>query len=217
MAITVDALQLYRNGDVDGAIERLLQARELFEQPTIVFNLARAYEARGDLELATATFADYLRLAPEAVDRGAVQARLDALESQIAEQREAERDRDEARRAEQRARQAEAAEAARADAIGQRLRPGPWILGAIAVAGLGTATAFAILARGEVRDVDPVASNEEAQQQLHQARQYALGANVAYAIGGAIALGSLIWGIVNGRQRVAVDAGLGSLELNLTF
>lgn len=97
LALVEEAAQLYRSGQLDGAVERLLEARGVFpEEPAIHYNLARAYEGLGRLEYARDGYQRYLEVAPDLESRGAIESRIESLTRQIAERERLEREREEA-------------------------------------------------------------------------------------------------------------------------
>ncbi len=76
--------QAYREARYEAAIELLLRAHRLEPHAELNFDLGRAYEGAGDLERAIASFREYLRLEPNAKDRGVVEARVQNLERRAA-------------------------------------------------------------------------------------------------------------------------------------
>ncbi len=73
---------LYREGRFELAVELLLEARSLHDDPAISYNLARAYEELARPEDAIAAYRHYLDVAPEAGDRSEVEARIARLEAE---------------------------------------------------------------------------------------------------------------------------------------
>jgi hypothetical protein len=74
-------------GDKQGAIRRYACSLNLAPHPSTAYNLGTVAEKSGDLSMAVDGFRTYLKLAPEATDRPAIEARIVALEARIAELR----------------------------------------------------------------------------------------------------------------------------------
>jgi tetratricopeptide (TPR) repeat protein len=74
-------------GDRQGAIRRYACSLSLAPHPSTAYNLGTVAEKSGDLSMAVDGFRTYLKLAPEATDRPAIEARIAALEARIAELR----------------------------------------------------------------------------------------------------------------------------------
>lgn len=175
----------YHEGYIDDAIALLLEAQTLApDEPVLTYNLARAYEAAGRDEDALASYEAYLAAEPGTPDRGAISRRIDALRNAIAE-----RERLEAERLAQIERERER-EASTRDA------PWPWVVMGVGAAGLATGVVFGVLSLVDRQAAidDPVHASAFAS--LRRAETDALVANVLFGIGGAVALGGLIWGIV---------------------
>jgi hypothetical protein len=74
-------------GDRQAAIRRYACSLALAPHPSTAYNLGTVAEKSGDLSAALDGFRSYLKLAPEATDRPAIEARIAALEARIAELR----------------------------------------------------------------------------------------------------------------------------------
>ncbi len=74
-------------GDRQAAIRRYACSLNLAPHPSTAYNLGTVAEKSGDLSMAVDGFRTYLKLAPEATDRPAIEARIVALEAKIAELR----------------------------------------------------------------------------------------------------------------------------------
>jgi tetratricopeptide (TPR) repeat protein len=74
-------------GDKQGAIRRYACSLSLAPHPSTAYNLGTVAEKSGDLSMALDGFRTYLKLAPEATDRPAIEARLAAIEARISELR----------------------------------------------------------------------------------------------------------------------------------
>jgi tetratricopeptide (TPR) repeat protein len=196
----------YRAGRFDEAIERLEEAYQLAGEPVLLFNLAKAYEGKGDLEKAIDAYERYLDDAPDVADRGAIEARVETLRAQLAARAALER------RAEEERLRADRAERGAAPS------PWPWI-----VTGAGVAATTAGVVMGALAsDRDDAAAAEPIQQEAapirEDAESLATGANVAFVVGGALIAGGVVWGIVDlslsgPADSVAVGVGVGRLDV----
>jgi hypothetical protein len=74
-------------GDKQSAIRRYACSLNLAPHPSTAYNLGTVAEKSGDLSMAVDGFRTYLKLAPEATDRPAIEARIFALEARISELR----------------------------------------------------------------------------------------------------------------------------------
>jgi hypothetical protein len=75
------------SGDKQGAIRRYACSLSLAPHPSTAYNLGTVAEKSGDLSMALDGFRTYLKLAPEATDRPAIETRIAALEARISELR----------------------------------------------------------------------------------------------------------------------------------
>lgn len=194
MELTQQALVHYRSGELEQSLSLLQEAAQLVCQPVIIYNLARVYEASGDLEEALARYQEYLELDADAPDRGAVVVRIESLEEQLAERArlvaEQEAAREDASRLASRATEAELrAEQARASIW-------PWLLAGIGGSLLGAATVLGALALSEANSVAPDASHLTAYQAQDRADNLALAANICFVSSGILAGAGLTWGLV---------------------
>lgn len=201
----------YRKGRFEEAAELLKRAYKLDQAPTLLYNLARALESAGDLVGAKDAYGLYLQKEPNAPDRAAIAKRIENLEAQLAaleKQREAARS---AKKALEREReQREALQKAQAEtppppppvkAVVSAPPPNkapvaPWVIMSIGVGGAVAGGVLGALANNKHRDAEDEPIQRTAQDLNSQAKSMALGANIAYAAGGALAVGGLIWGIL---------------------
>lgn len=212
------ALEHYEAGAPDEAIPLLLEARELYAEPLLTYNLARAYEALGRDEEALAAYQRYVDERPDAPDRAAMETHIAALEAKIAEREQLAREREDERRR----REAAEARAAEADA----LSPWPFVIVSAGAATLGAGVVFGVLAKSE-RDSALDASNHELRvARGEESERLATIANVLFAVGGALAVAGGSWMVVELVRRdddedrpatlTLAPAGLG-LSLDGTF
>jgi tetratricopeptide (TPR) repeat protein len=75
------------SGDRQGAIRRYACSLALAPHPSTAYNLGTVAEKSGDLAAALDGFRAYLKLAPEATDRPAIEARIAALDAKMTELR----------------------------------------------------------------------------------------------------------------------------------
>ena len=193
------SVEKYREGQFEEAAALLEEANRLDPDPILVYNLARAYEGMGDFERAVTAYQQYLRDAPDARDRGAVEARVETLEREI---------RDRERRGD------------REGEPGQQV-PGssgsvaPFFLVGLGVAGLGVGTVFGILSNDAHTEAENAPDFTTAFLAQEDAEAWAIAANVALVAGGvALAAGGawLIIEAVTGDEEpggASVSAWLG--------
>ncbi len=74
-------------GDKQSAVRRYACSLHLAPHPSTAYNLGTVAEKSGDLSMAIDGFRTYLKLAPEATDRPAIEARISTLEEKIIELR----------------------------------------------------------------------------------------------------------------------------------
>ncbi|HZO14449.1 MAG TPA: tetratricopeptide repeat protein [Polyangiaceae bacterium] len=181
-----ESAEHYRAGRFDRAIQLLEEAHRLSGEPVLLFNLAKAHEGKGDRKAAIALYQRYLREADDVPDRGAIERRIATLRAQMEEQRALERKIAQERR--------RADEAAREKPTPS---PIPWVLAGVGVAGLAVGGALAGVAASKESDVEEEPVQLEAEKLLEEAKTLAIGANVAFAVGGALLIGGATWGIVD--------------------
>lgn len=87
------SVEAYRRGELKQAIELLDEAYALAPSPVLVYNRARAEEALGNMDEAIKGYEAYLAQEPNAVDRGAIEQRLQTLKRQREDKENAEKER----------------------------------------------------------------------------------------------------------------------------
>jgi tetratricopeptide (TPR) repeat protein len=196
---------LYKDGKYKEAADVLKQAYELDPNPTILFNIARAFDQAGDVQVALDTYRQYVAL-PEtdptllkranlAMDRlRTLVAQADAQKTQA--EAEAKRLKDEAdaaqakaqaetEAAKQRTAELELKERARQEEqrsriSGRRLVAIPF--GVLAVLGLGSGITFGVLSSGAKSSFTNAATLADKQGFEGKTKTYALVADVSYAV-----------------------------------
>ncbi len=208
----------YREGRFDRAAELLREAYATFPDPTLLYNLARAYEGSGDVDAALSAYRRFLVEEPGAEDRGAIERRIATLRAQIAERDALERERalaEERRRlAEERARRAEAE-------AGDGLNPVPWVVGSVGVVGLAAGSVLGILAldRHDAAVADQTQVGARSAQT--EAEDLATAATVAFVAGGVLTAIGATWIVIDlgsrGDAEATVGLGPGSIRIRGTF
>ncbi|MBL8952494.1 MAG: hypothetical protein JNK82_17070 [Myxococcaceae bacterium] len=205
-----DGDRLYKDGKYREAAETLKQAYELDKNPVLVFNIARAYDQAGELQLALDTYRQYIGL-PDTDPALAKRANLamDRLRALVArgeadkqvQDAEAKRLREEAEAAKKRAdEEAERArllrdeferkEAARKAEAGRGVggrRIAAIVLGVLALGGVGAGVGFGLSANASKGAFTSAVTLEEKQRFERQTRQNALIADISIAA--AVAFG----------------------------
>ncbi|MAQ15143.1 MAG: hypothetical protein CMN30_10175 [Sandaracinus sp.] len=211
-----EALAHYEAGAPAEAIPLLIEARELYPEPLLTYNLARAYEALGRREEALAAYRRYVAERPDAPDRAAMETHIASLEAQIEERARLAREREEERR------RRELAEARAAEASG----PSPWSILVLAGGGglLGAGLVFGILARSERDEAQAEVVHATRVSRGEDAERLATVANVLFGVGGALAVAGATWltvELVSRRRARAATLALtpfpGGLSLSGTF
>jgi tetratricopeptide (TPR) repeat protein len=214
-----ESIERYRQGRFQEAIDLLKQAYALKPAPVLLYDLARAYEGLGDTDGALDAYRAYLRDDPTAKDRGGIEVRIATLQRQH-DEREA-RLHAAATPITPSPPPAEAPPAHRAS-------PVPWVLVGVGAAGIGAGAVLGILARARHDDALAESAAMRATDLQSNAQHFATAANVAFVMGGALAIGGLVWGIVDRtsaegtrqsgvERRARVAASPGSLAVLWNF
>lgn len=219
-AFSAQARDAYVKGNFREAVDLYKKARELKPDPTLLFNLARCYEALGstnDLRDSVASYQAYLQERGDASDRAAVERRMTVLERQVVILEE-----------HAKAEQLRLEEQSKPKVLVPvppplpvaRTSVAPWI---VAGAGIGVGVAGAILglvATGTRSDAVAEPSGAAAADLESRARSFATAANVAFIVGAALTVAGTAWGVVNlttSPRPVVVRAGAGTLLVSGTF
>jgi tetratricopeptide (TPR) repeat protein len=226
VAIAAEASAAYRQGDFQRAIEAYERAYALRPEATLLFNLGRCHEAIGTadaLAIAIEKYRAYLAAASDAADREAVQRRIEALGRQLQLLRSAA----EPARAPAAAPVAVAAPDGGREQTAERSGPSalPWVIAGAGAAGLAAGGVLGLMAASRHDDAVEEPEATRADELQGEAEGLVVGANVAFAVGGTVALAGLVWGIADllstpraparPAARVRPLVGLGTLALEL--
>lgn len=207
MALYERGSEAFNRGEFIESAELLEQAYALEADPTLLYNIARAYESAGDLAQAREAYERYLAEAPpDAELRQRVERRVQIIRSQP------------------RAPQPSPDVPMVPEAPRHReVNAAPWIIFGIGVATLGAGLAVGILGVDTANRVN-AASMIDGIKLRDEARTYATAANVLYAVGGLACVVGGIWGIIDVVEVETDDGasarlrlGPSSLELSGTF
>jgi tetratricopeptide (TPR) repeat protein len=226
-ALTVRAKSAFDAGDFAQAAQLLEEAYRLSPSSALLYNLGRAYQQAGSRQLAVEAYTRYLASEPTSPDRGAVQRSIDQLKDELAQEAALERKaRVERERADYEAEQRKKAERERRDALENpptsRPSPLPWILTGVGVAGIATGAVFGAVSGGAHDDAVREPSAGAAESKQSRAQTFALGANIAFVAGGALALAGVVWGLFDLRatmlsRRAQLAIGPGEVSVGGQF
>ncbi|MGA9524723.1 MAG: hypothetical protein WBV82_24910 [Myxococcaceae bacterium] len=239
------AERLYSTGKYKDSAEKLIEAYVYDPHPRLIYNIARAYDQAGELELALEFYQRYVKSRegtdPTLLKRSALsidrvrelmkrreetkqrEAQLSA-EAKAAEERAA-REAEAKRRAEGELRLREAATAEEQVKARGRARIAAYTLGGVAVAGLGTGAIFGLQSNGsrnQFRDAKTVAAKSELEART---RQQALIADIGFGVGLVAAVTAVILypkgpdeaAVKSSTEVVSVLVGPNSAGLEVKF
>ncbi len=199
MRLFEESREHYDAGRFDRAAELLEEAYRIQPDPTLLYNMARAYEGAGRLSEAVSTYERYLNDAGQVRDRGAIERRLATLREQIARTEELERRAREEQPASGEEEEATPApprnEAPAAPSGG--VDPLPWIVLALGAAALGAGVGLGVVSEDSHAQAVAEPEHRRALELQQSAYDFASGANACFIAGGALALIGVIWGIVS--------------------
>ncbi|NUP07422.1 MAG: tetratricopeptide repeat protein [Polyangiaceae bacterium] len=198
----------YQAGRFAKAVELLLEAQRIGPDPVLHYNLARAYEGMGDLERALASYKAYLDADPSSKDRGATEARIKSLEQLLEERKKA---------AESPTDTTEKRPPPIVPAEERSPSPVPWVIAGVGALGFGAAGALGALCLSKSSEAeDPETSGADAVRLQDEASTFALGANVAFGVAGAVLAAGVVWGIVDVASVGSSDDTTTALTIDFT-
>lgn len=206
LTLFATAEDLYREGRFEEAVELLLEARRLHEEPVINYNLARAYEELALPEEAAQAYRRYLELEPAARDRPVIEARIERLE------RSARPDPSDPAVTPTVAASA-TPPAARSTPLAPRRAERssslvPWLTLSAGAASLGVGVVFGVLSRNSRTDSVEATVNAEAIDAFDRAETFATIANVCFVAGGVLAALGGGWLVYSAASTDGEDGGV---------
>lgn len=198
-----DAQRLYMRaaaayGDERYAEAALLfaQAYEILGEASLLYNLGLARERAGDVAGAIEAYERYLLDAPDASERTDVERSLETLRRQEALEEELARRESEEGGDDDTEPTAPTPAASTLPSGGTATGPLPWIVAGTGAAGLVVGVALGAVAQSSYDSARTEPTHRRATELERTANDLGTGANVALAVGGTLALGGLLWGIV---------------------
>jgi len=189
----------YERGDYEASVALLQRAYEVFPEPNVLYNLARAHGQMGAYAEAIEAYERFLSEVPDTPLRAVIEERVVNLRALLAEQ-EAAAARREAERRElvARARREAQREAQRGPDVA------PWILfgSGLGVVAVGAVFGGLSIAARDQAEADPTFVGARAAS--HDAVTFGWVANGAFLVGGVTALVAAVWGVAD---VVAVEGG----------
>jgi tetratricopeptide (TPR) repeat protein len=206
----------YREGRLDEAVSFLNEAYKLDPKPVLLYNLARAYEALGDVPRAIEAYKSYLEHDPKTPDKGALEQRISSLERQQREKEELERRNKAQSLASPQPSSTPAPSAPRPQPTAHA-SPVPWVIAGVGLASIGAGITLGVLSKSKHDSAVSEPSAVTATNLQATAQQLATGANIAFIGGGILAAGGLVWGIFDVSRASKVQVGLGSVSVSGRF
>ena len=203
--------EAYKAGDFERAAELVRRAYALYPEPLLLYNLALALDGMGKTSEALDYYERYLATDPDVKDRGAIERRVTTMRSQLAAQAERAR--------------AERVAANKRQPSGPTVAPStsklPFLTIGVGVLAAGGGIAFGAASIKRHDDAEVAPSQLAAQQHQDRAQLYATTANVLFIAGGVLAVGGVVWAVLDRRPRDATDTkiviGRSSIGVAWTF
>ncbi|MEZ4221936.1 MAG: tetratricopeptide repeat protein [Polyangiaceae bacterium] len=237
-----EATRAFGDGDFERAEQLASQAYELKADPRLLYNIARAREARGNHAGAIDAYQRYLAADPTTSDASVVKGRIKALTAQMAQRirLEAEQHAGAGRRSEARHAFAEylelvpnAPDRAKIEAKIHELEGpapepkrdtpptsgaqspslAPWFVAGGGVLMLGAGGVLAAVSRQKYDDADAARTGEDLSKLQDEGDQYTIYANMAFVVGGIATAAGLSWWLLT--PRPSNTSGALRLQLGL--
>jgi tetratricopeptide (TPR) repeat protein len=184
----------YKRGEFEQAADLLRQAYDLYPEPLLLYNLARALEGLGDVEGAITQYERYLAEATAIDDRGAIQRRVGTLKAQRAASSGVD-----TRTYVPTSTPIDTTPRTRS---ARRL---PWFIAGGGLAVVGAGVVFGVMANSKHDAAVDEPVQAEAERLQDQAKSYATTSNVLLFAGGALVIGGVVWGVVELRRSGRQD------------
>jgi len=200
LKLFAEADKAYKRGEFEHAAQLLREAYELYPEPILLYNLARALEGMGDTEGAVVNYERYLSKATTVEDRGAIERRVATLKEQLAAK--------EKLAANEKAPPPPPpppleAKPLEAPPQHEHIVPAPhhsvvpWIVTGLGLASGGVGAVFGARANSEHQKAVSDTVQLDAEQHQSAARDDAGRANALFIAGGVLVAGGVIWAIID--------------------
>jgi tetratricopeptide (TPR) repeat protein len=215
-----DSDAAYKAGEFEHAVELLRRAYDLYPEPLLLYNLARALEGMGDLQGAVLEYQRYLVAAPDVRDRGAIERRIAMMREQLAQRDQPHPPPPPPQPLPQ------GPPPASGQTTERPVNTTPFVMMGVGVAAIIGGGAFGYMSAARHDDAVKAPVQADAQRYQDRAETYALTANVMFVAGGAFAAGGLVWALINrahhddppaGVAFVARHVRVGSTSVGLEF
>jgi len=204
LKLFAEADKAYKHGDFERAAQLLREAYDLYPEPILLYNLARALEGTGDIEGAVVNYERYLGAATTVEDRGAIERRVVTLKQQIATKEKAlAKDKPPPKPEPP---PPAAALTPPPSAPHEEIAPPPrhsvvpWVVVGLGAAAGGVGAYFGTRAKSEHDAAVSAMVQIDAQQHQAAARDDAGRANALFIAGGVLTAGGVVWAIID-RSR----------------
>jgi tetratricopeptide (TPR) repeat protein len=182
--------QHYKAGEFEQAADLLRQAYDLYPEPLLLYNLARALEGLGDTEGAITQYERYLATATAIDDRGAIERRVATLKAQL----EAAKPSDTA------VAPPTSPPIVVSESPSRPPRRLPWVLAAGGLGVVGGGVVFGLVANNKHQAAIDEPVQAEAAKLQSTAKRYATVSNVMLIGGGALLVGGVVWAVLDMRR-----------------
>lgn len=203
LSLFEESVGLYQEGRFEEAIVLLRRAYATHEEPVLLYNLGRALEGNGEYAEAVDAYERYLDTSGEIPDRGAIERKVVTLRANLADRARLGR-MDEVTDEQSRP-------ATQPTDSGGGGSPVPWIVAGGGALIVGVGAVLGVLADGAHDDALSAPSQEATREEQDRAEGLALGANLAFVVGGLVAAGGIVWGVLelgsSDEQQTRVSVG----------
>lgn len=207
----------YKTGQFEEAARLLRASYDLYPEPLILYNLGRALEGMGDFAGAVDQYERYLATATDIPDRGAIERRIETLRAQLATDRATEP-------ATPTSVPITGTTPTSSDEVARGGRRWlPWVIAGSGAVIVGVGGVLGVMSDSRHDDAVNEPIQAEAEKLQDQAKTLATTANVMFAIGGAVTIGGVVWGVVQWRRgrrsasAMTAKAGASRLVLAPTY
>ena len=193
---------LYDRGEFREAAALLERAHAAYQEPVLLYNLARAYQEAGELEKALDAYERYLAADPEVKDRAGIEQRIARLREEL----HSVENRDQVVPTPA-ALGATASHTTPSSSVPVDTRDAhdpnrpsksilPWVVAGTGVVVLGSGAVLGVISNGHHTNAEEEANSARALAEQGKAEDFALAANIAFGVGGILLAVGTAWGIV---------------------